>query len=60
MVAVTNPDWEERQWALTHDLAVRLAIEAACEGKCAAESAAQCIAIAAVTVAEYRAATEGN
>lgn len=60
VAAVRDPDWEERQWALTHDLAVRLAIEAACDGKPATDSAAQCIAIAAVTVAEYRAATEGE
>lgn len=60
MVSARMPDWEERQWALTHDLAVRLAIEAASDGTPAVEAAAQCVAIAAVTVAEYRAAVHGE
>lgn len=52
------PDWEERLWNLTHDIAVRLAMEAIEEGRTPLDAALTSVVLAAATVAEYRASAE--
>lgn len=59
MIAATrDPEWEERMWALTHDLVVAASVTAGMDRAAPRECVADCIVIASTTVSTYRAVLE--